>query len=43
MCAVTPPESCRMRLVPANDLKHPLVVLAARLPWSAIEAALAPK
>jgi len=25
------------------DLKHPLAVLATRLPWAAIEAAMAPK
>lgn len=33
----------RARLAEMIDPRHPLVVLAARLPWSAIEAALAPK
>ena len=33
----------RARLEQMIDLRHPLAVLAARLPWSAIEAALAPK
>ena len=33
----------RSRLDLMIDLKHPLVVLATRLPWAAIEAAVAPK
>jgi len=33
----------RARLEQMIDLRHPLAVLATRLPWSAIEAALAPK
>jgi transposase, IS5 family len=33
----------RARLDAMIDLKHPLVVLATRLPWPAIEAAVAPK
>lgn len=33
----------RTRLVSMIDMRHPLVLLAARLPWPAIEAALAPK
>ena len=33
----------RSRLDQMIDLKHPLAVLATRLPWSAIEAAVAPK
>jgi len=32
----------RARLDGMIDLKHPLVVLATRLPWAALEAALAP-
>ena len=32
----------RSRLDQMIDLRHPLVVLAGRLPWSQIEAALAP-
>ncbi|GAB1424436.1 hypothetical protein MASR2M16_16700 [Thauera terpenica] len=32
----------RARLDQMIDLRHPLVVLAGRLPWSQIEAALAP-
>ena len=30
----------RARLEQMIDLRHPLAVLATRLPWSAIEAAL---
>ena len=33
----------RSRLDQMIDLKHPLAVLATRLPWAAIEAAVAPK
>ena len=33
----------RARLDQMIDLRHPLAVLATRLPWAAIEAALAPK
>lgn len=32
----------RPRLDAMIDLKHPLAVLAGRLPWALIEAALAP-
>ena len=32
----------RPRLVEMIDLRHPLAVLASRLPWPQIEAALAP-
>ena len=32
----------RPRLVEMIDLRHPLAVLATRLPWAQIEAALAP-
>jgi IS5 family transposase len=37
------PDFFRSRLDQMIDLRHPLAVLAARLPWAAIEAALAPK
>jgi transposase, IS5 family len=37
------PDFFRSRLDQMIDLRHPLAVLATRLPWSAIEAALAPK
>jgi IS5 family transposase len=40
---VTTPDFFRSRLDAMIDLKHPLAVLATRLPWGAIEAALAPK
>ena len=33
----------RTRLQTMIDLRHPLAVLSARLPWAAIEAALAAK
>ena len=33
----------RSRLDQMIDLKHPLAVLATRLPWATIEAAVAPK
>lgn len=32
----------RARLVDMIDLRHPLAVLATRMPWQALEAALAP-
>ena len=32
----------RPRLAEMIDLRHPLAVLASRLPWTQIEAALAP-
>jgi IS5 family transposase len=32
----------RSRLDAMIDMRHPLVVLTAQLPWSRIEAALAP-
>jgi IS5 family transposase len=35
-------EFFRARLEQMVDLKHPLAVLASRLPWTQIEAALAP-
>ena len=37
------PDFFRSRLDQMIDMKHPLAVLATRLPWAAIEAALAPK
>jgi len=37
------PEFFRSRLDQMIDLKHPLAVLATRLPWAAIEVAAAPK
>lgn len=37
------PDFFRSRLDAMIDMRHPLVVLAARLPWDRIEAALAPK
>jgi IS5 family transposase len=37
------PDFFRSRLDAMIDLKHPLAVLATRLPWAGIEAALAPK
>ena len=40
---MTTPDFFRSRLDAMIDLKHPLAVLATRLPWAAIEAALAPK
>ena len=33
----------RARLDQMIDLRHPLALLASRLPWAAIEAAVAPK
>src|SRR6218665_3657074 len=35
-------DSFRSRLAEMIDLRHPLAVLASRLPWTQIEAALAP-
>ena len=40
---MTTPDFFRSRLDEMIELKHPLAVLATRLPWGAIEAALAPK
>ena len=40
---MTTPDFFRSRLDAMIDMKHPLAVLATRLPWTAIEAALAPK
>ena len=37
------PDFFRCRLNEMIDLKHPLAVLAKRLPWGAIKAALVPK
>lgn len=37
------PDFFRPRLVEMIDLRHPLAVLASRLPWAQIEAALAPR
>ena len=37
------PDFFRSRLDQMIDLRHPLAVLSKRLPWSAIEAAVAPK
>jgi transposase, IS5 family len=37
------PDFFRSRLDQMIDLKHPLAVLATRLPWASIEAALTPK
>ena len=36
------PDFFRSRLDAMIDMRHPLVVLASRLPWARIEAALAP-
>lgn len=36
------PDFFRPRLADMIDLRHPLAVLASRLPWAQIEAALAP-
>jgi IS5 family transposase len=40
---VSTPDFFRSRIDSMIDLKHPLAVLARRLPWAQIEAALAPK
>lgn len=40
---MTTPDFFGSRLDAMIDLKHPLAVLATRLPWAAIEVALAPK
>lgn len=37
------PDFFRSRLDQMIDLQHPLAVLSKRLPWAAIEAAVAPK
>jgi len=37
------PDFFRSRLDEMIDLKHPLAVLATRLPWAAINLAVAPK
>ena len=37
------PDFFRSRLDQMIDLRHPLAVLSTRLPWTAIEAAVAPK
>ncbi|MBC7729890.1 MAG: hypothetical protein H7242_20225, partial [Microbacteriaceae bacterium] len=37
------PDFFRSRLDQMIELRHPLAVLARRLPWAAIEAAVAPK
>lgn len=37
------PDFFRQRLAEMIDLRHPLAVLASRLPWTQIEAALAPR
>ena len=37
------PDFFRSRLDAMIDIRHPLVVLSARLPWARIEATLAPK
>ena len=36
------PDFFRARLVDMIDLRHPLAVLATRMPWQALEATLAP-
>lgn len=40
---MTTPDFFRSRLDAMIDLRHPLAVLSTRLPWAAIEAAVAPK
>jgi IS5 family transposase len=40
--AAAMPELFRQRLAEMIDLRHPLAVLASRLPWAQIEASLAP-
>lgn len=39
---MTTPDFFRARLDQMIEMKHPLVVLASRMPWAQIEAALAP-
>ena len=39
---MTTPDFFRARLDAMIDLRHPLAVLATRMPWAQIEAALAP-
>jgi transposase, IS5 family len=36
------PDFFRSRLDAMIDLRHPLAVLATRMPWASIEATLAP-
>ncbi|RBE67955.1 IS5/IS1182 family transposase, partial [Xanthomonas oryzae pv. oryzae] len=36
-------ELCRSRLENQIDVRHPLVQLSHRLPWSALEQALSPQ
>ncbi|OLK69442.1 transposase, partial [Xanthomonas oryzae pv. oryzae] len=36
-------ELCRSRLENQIDVRHPLVQLSHRLPWSALEQALSPR
>ena len=40
---MTTPDFFRARLDQMIDLRHPLAVLATRLPWAAIEATVAPR
>jgi len=40
--AAAMPDMFRQRLAEMIDLRHPLAVLASRLPWAQIEASLAP-
>jgi IS5 family transposase len=39
---MTTPDFFRARLDAMIDLRHPLAVLASRMPWVEIESALAP-
>ena len=39
---MTTPDFFRARLDAMIDLRHPLAVLATRMPWAEIESALAP-
>ena len=39
---MTTPDFFRSRLEQMIDMRHPLAVLAARLPWTEIEASVAP-
>jgi IS5 family transposase len=36
------PDFFRSRLDAMTDLRHPLVILANRMPWASIEATLTP-
>ena len=40
--SMSTPDFFRARLETMIDLRHPLAVLATRMPWAGIEAALAP-